>query len=174
MEKATQADLTIVEAQLQRTPRDVYAVGHRCPCGAVDVVETPPRLADGTPFPTFYYATCPKLTAAISTLESSGLMQDMNKRLQNDPELLGKYHAAHDDYEASRDAVAKELNLDVPEVKGTTAGGMPDRVKCLHSLIAHSLAAGEGVNPLGDEALSQLPNWWNNKPCSDISNLLDK
>jgi hypothetical protein len=174
MEKATQADLTIVEAQLQRTPRDVYAVGHRCPCGAVDVVKTPPRLADGTPFPTFYYATCPKLTAAISTLESSGLMQDMNERLQSDPELLGKYHAAHDDYEASRDAVAKELNLDVPEVKGTTAGGMPDRVKCLHSLIAHSLAAGEGVNPLGDEALSKLPKWWSSKPCSEISNLLDK
>ena len=174
MEKASEKDLEIVAAQLQRTPRDVYAVGHRCPCGAVDVVETPPRLADGTPFPTFYYATCPKLTAAISTLESSGLMIEMNERLQNDPELSGQYQAAHDDYEAARDAVAKELNLDVPEVKGTTAGGMPDRVKCLHSLIAHSLAAGEGVNPLGDEALAALPNWWQNKPCSDISNLLDK
>ena len=174
MEKASEKDLEIVAAQLQRTPRDVYAVGHRCPCGAVDVVETPPRLADGTPFPTFYYATCPKLTAAISTLESSGLMIEMNDRLQSDPELSGKYQAAHDDYEAARDAVAKELNLDVPEVKGTTAGGMPDRVKCLHSLIAHSLAAGEGVNPLGDQALAALPNWWQNKPCSDISNLLDK
>ena len=174
MEKATEADLTIVAAQLQRTPRDVYAVGHRCPCGAVDVVETPPRLADGTPFPTFYYATCPKLTAAISTLESSGLMQEMNQRLQSDPDLLGRYQAAHDDYEAARDAVAKELNLDVPEVEGTTAGGMPDRVKCLHSLIAHSLAAGEGVNPLGDEALAKLPKWSSNKPCSDISHLLDK
>ena len=174
MEKASEKDLEIVAAQLQRTPRDVYAVGHRCPCGAVDVVETPPRLADGTPFPTFYYATCPKLTAAISTLESSGLMIEMNERLQSDPELSGQYQAAHDDYEAARDAVAKELNLDVPEVKGTTAGGMPDRVKCLHSLIAHSLAAGEGVNPLGDEALAALPNWWQNKPCSDISNLLDK
>jgi hypothetical protein len=174
MEKASDKDLEIVAAQLQRTPRDVYAVGHRCPCGAVDVVETPPRLADGTPFPTFYYATCPKLTAAISTLESSGLMNEMNERLQNDPELSGQYQAAHLDYEAARDAVAKELNLDVPEVKGTTAGGMPDRVKCLHSLIAHSLAAGEGVNPLGDEALAALPNWWQNKPCSDITNLLDK
>jgi hypothetical protein len=174
MEKATEQDLEIMAAQLQRTPRDVYGVGHRCPCGSVDVVETPPRLADGTPFPTFYYATCPKLTAAISTLESSGLMTDMNERLQNDAELSGQYHAAHDDYEAARDAVAKELNLDVPEVKGTTAGGMPDRVKCLHSLIAHSLAAGEGVNPLGDEALAKLPNWWAVKPCSDISNLVDK
>lgn len=174
MEKASEKDLEIVAAQLQRTPRDVYAVGHRCPCGAVDVVETPPRLADGTPFPTFYYATCPKLTSAISTLESSGLMNEMNERLQSNPELSGKYQAAHDDYEAARDAVAKELNLDVPEVKGTTAGGMPDRVKCLHSLIAHSLAVGEGVNPLGDEALAALPNWWQNKPCSDIANLLDK
>ena len=174
MEKASVEDSEIVAAQLERIPRDVYAVGHRCPCGAVDVVETPPRLADGTPFPTFYYATCPRLTAAISTLESSGLMNDMNERLQNDPNLLGQYQAAHDDYEAARDSVAKELNLDVPEVKGTTAGGMPDRVKCLHSLVAHSLAVGSGVNPLGDEALAKLPKWWQNKPCSDIANLLDK
>jgi hypothetical protein len=33
---------------------------------------------------------------------------------------------------------------------------MPDRVKCLHVLIAHSLAKGPGVNPLGDEALATL------------------
>jgi uncharacterized protein len=172
VEKVTEKDLAIVAAQLQRIPRDVYGVGHRCPCGAIDVVQTPPRLADGTPFPTFYYATCPKLTAAISTLESSGLMTQMNERLQSEPELMGQYQAAHVDYETARDVVAKELNLDVPEVKGVTAGGMPDRVKCLHSLIAHSLAAGEGINPLGDEALAKLPNWWENKACIDISNLL--
>ncbi|CAB4578848.1 unannotated protein [freshwater metagenome] len=174
MSKATQQDLEVVAAQLQRTPRDVHEVAHRCPCGEVDVVATPPRLADGTPFPTFYYATCPKLTAAISTLESSGLMIAMNERLQNDPVLQDAYRQAHIKYESARDAVATELNLNVPEVKGTTAGGMPDRVKCLHSLIAHSLAAGTGVNPLGDEALAALPDWWKNKPCSDLSNLLDK
>ena len=172
--QVTEKDLACIETQLGRAPRDVHAIAYRCPCGNAAVVETPPRLSHGEPFPTFYYATCPKLTAAISTLESSGLMQDMNQRLQSDPDLLGRYQAAHDDYEAARDAVAKELNLDVPEVAGTTAGGMPDRVKCLHSLIAHSLAAGEGVNPLGDEALAKLPMWWISKPCSDISNLLDK
>ena len=32
-------------------------------------------------------------------------------------------------------------------------GGMPVRVKCLHVLVAHSLAVGPGVNPFGDEAL---------------------
>jgi uncharacterized protein len=33
---------------------------------------------------------------------------------------------------------------------------MPDRVKCLHVLIAHSLAKGRGTNPLGDEAVAVL------------------
>ena len=166
----SQSDLDCIEAQLGRTPRDVHAIGYRCPCGKPAVVETPPRLSDGTPFPTFYYATCPRLTAAISTLETTGLMGQMNERLATDPELAGAYAAAHDDYLAARAA----LGVEVPEVDGISAGGMPDRVKCLHSLIAHSLAAGEGVNPLGDEALSKLPKWWSNKPCSEISNLLDK
>jgi hypothetical protein len=160
-EKASQADLDAIERQLGRTPRDVHAIAHRCPCGKPDVVETPPRLADGTPFPTFYYATCPRLTGAISTLESSGMMAAMQDRLSTDHELAGAYHAAHDDYLAARAA----LGMDVPEVEGVTAGGMPDRVKCLHSLVAHSLGAGIGVNPLGDEALAALDDWWLTNPC---------
>lgn len=159
-ERASEKDLSSIEAQLGRTPRDVYAIAHRCPCGAPDVVETPPRLSDGTPFPTYYYATCPRLTAAISTLEGSGMMNEMNQRLLADPDLAGHYHAAHDDYLATRNVCARQLSLDVPEVEGVSAGGMPDRVKCLHSLIAHSLGAGEGVNPLGDEALAALKPWW--------------
>ena len=160
-EKASPADLDAIERQLGRTPRDVHAIAHRCPCGKPDVVETPPRLADGTPFPTFYYATCPRLTGAISTLESSGMMAQMQDRLATDHELAGAYHAAHDDYLAARAA----LGMDVPEVEGVTAGGMPDRVKCLHSLVAHSLGAGPGVNPLGDEALAALGDWWLTNPC---------
>lgn len=170
-EKPSQSDLEVVQAQLGRTPRDVSAIAHRCPCGAPDVVETPPRLADGQPFPTFYYATCPRLTGAISTLESSGVMASMSERLLTDTKLAGEYQAAHIDYEAARSAVAAELNIDVPEISGITAGGMPDRVKCLHALVAHSLATGNGVNPLGDEALTNLDPWWSDKPCSEISNL---
>ena len=157
----TPADLEIIERQLGRTPRDVHAISYRCPCGNPAVVETPPRLGNGEPFPTFYYATCPRLTAAISTLETTGLMGDMNERLATDPVLAGEYAAAHDDYIAARSA----LGIDVPEVENISAGGMPDRVKCLHSLVAHSLSAGEGVNPLGDEALSKLPEWWKSNPC---------
>jgi hypothetical protein len=88
-------------------------------------------------------------------------MEEMNKRLATDAELAGAYAAAHDDYLAARAA----LRIDVPEVEGVSAGGMPNRVKCLHSLIAHSLSAGPGVNPLGDEALAKLPEWWKNEPC---------
>ena len=47
--------------------RGVVAVAHRCPCGEPDVVRTEPRLPDGTPFPTTYYATCPRLTGRVST-----------------------------------------------------------------------------------------------------------
>ena len=157
----TQADLNVIERQLGRTPRDVHAISYRCPCGNPAVVETPPRLSNGEPFPTFYYATCPRLTAAISTLETTGLMGEMNERLASDPVLAGEYAAAHDDYIASRSA----LGIEVPEVENISAGGMPDRVKCLHSLVAHSLSAGEGVNPLGDEALAKLPEWWKSQPC---------
>jgi len=161
LREVTQADLDCIEIQLGRTPRDVHAIAYRCPCGNPAVVETPPRLADGTPFPTFYYATCPRLTAAISTLETTGLMADMNDRLTTDHELAGQYAAAHDDYLAARAA----LKMDVPEVEGISAGGMPNRLKCLHSLVAHSLSAGPGVNPLGDEALAKLPQWWKSEPC---------
>ena len=161
MREVTQADLDCIQTQLGRTPRDVHAISYRCPCGKPAVVETPPRLSNGEPFPTFYYATCPRLTAAISTLETTGMMEEMTNRLETDAELAGAYAAAHDDYIASRSA----LGIDVPEVDNVSAGGMPNRVKCLHSLVAHSLAAGPDVNPLGDEALAKLPEWWKNNPC---------
>ena len=122
-EAPSASDLKAIEVQLGRTPRDVHAIAYRCPCGNPAVVETPPRLTDGTPFPTFYYATCPRLTGAISTLESSGLMTIMNERLQNDPQLAGEYLAAHVDYEAARTALAKQENLQVPEITGVCGHG---------------------------------------------------
>ncbi|CAB4902015.1 unannotated protein [freshwater metagenome] len=159
--KPTPEDIEVIALQLGRTPRDVHGIAYRCPCGKPAVVETPPRLSDGTPFPTFYYATCPRLTAAISTLETTGMMAEMESRLSTDPVVAGEYAAAHQDYLAARAA----LGIDVPEVEGITAGGMPERVKCLHSLVAHSLGAGPGVNPFGDEALAALPQWWLSDPC---------
>ena len=164
MREASTADLDCIGQQLGRRPRDVHAIAYRCQCGQPAVVETEPRLADGTPFPTFYYATCPRLTGAISTLESSGLMSEMNLRLASDPDLAASYVRAHNSYIADRAA----LGIVVSEIENISAGGMPDRVKCLHSLVAHSLSVGAGVNLLGDEALARLPQWWLEQPCSAV------
>jgi uncharacterized protein len=155
------ADVAAVRAQLGRPPRGLRAVAHRCPCGHPAVVETAPRLPDGTPFPTLYYLTCSRLTSAVSTLEASGLMRDMTERLAEDDELRAAYTRAHEAYVRQREQIE-----DVPEIAGISAGGMPDRVKCLHVLVAHSLAAGRGVNPLGDEVLDALPAWWESGPCA--------
>jgi uncharacterized protein len=135
-------------------------VAHQCPCGLPDVVETTPRLADGSPFPTLYYLTCPRAVAACSRLESAGLMREMNSRLADDPALAQRYRAAHQDYLAKRDAIEP-----VPEIAGVSAGGMPNRVKCLHVHLGHALAAGPGVNPFGDEVRELIEPWWSDGPC---------
>ena len=155
-----EADLAAVAAQLGRSPRGARAVAHRCPCGLPDVVETTPRLADGTPFPTLYYLTCPRATAAVSALESAGLMREMTARLGTDDELAARYRAAHERYLSHRAEIAV-----VEEIAGVSAGGMPDRVKCLHVHVAQALAEGPGGNPFGDETVQLIGPWWTAGPC---------
>jgi hypothetical protein len=159
-EPATEADLAAVAEQLGRPPRGTRAVASRCPCGLPAVVETTPRLPDGTPFPTLFYLTCPRAVAACSRLESAGLMREMADRLVTDPDLAARYRAAHEDYLRRREAVGH-----VPEIAGVSAGGMPGRVKCLHVHLGHALAAGPGVNPLGDEVRERVEPWWTGGPC---------
>jgi hypothetical protein len=165
---ATRNDEAVIAAQLGRPPRGIHAIGHRCPCGNPDVVTTEPRLPNGTPFPTTYYLTCPRVSSRIGTLEASGLMREMQDRIGTDPELAAAYRAAHDAYLADRAKVGAAAGHDVPEIEGISAGGMPDRVKCLHVLAAHALAAGPGVNPLGDEVLERLGAWWETGPCVTV------
>ena len=159
LEPASDADVAALAAQLGREPRGIAGIAWRCPCGKPGVVATEPRLPDGTPFPTTYYLTCPRATSACSTLEASGLMAEMTERLGTDEALAAGYRAAHDAYLADRSALG-----DVPEIDGISAGGMPSRVKCLHVLAGHALAAGPGVNPLGDETVEALGAFWE-RPC---------
>lgn len=156
-------ELLTLADQLGRPARGVRAIVARCPAGHPAVVETEPRLPDGTPFPTTYYLTCPRLAAEIGRHESTGLMREWTDRLATDPELAAGYRRAHADYLARRAAIA-----DVPEIDGVSAGGMPDRVKCLHALAAHALAVGPGINPLGDEMVDLLADWWRRGPCAAV------
>jgi uncharacterized protein len=158
------AELGVVERQLGRPPRGVTAIAHYCRCGLPDVVQTLPRLPDGTPFPTLFYLTCPRACAAMSRLEAAWTMREMTDRLASDAGLRAAYLAAHEDYLARRDAAAREAGLE-PLPSGTqSAGGMPDRVKCLHALAAHELAV-TGANPLGAEAVSAAGQWWRGGQC---------
>ncbi|WP_211236559.1 DUF501 domain-containing protein [Arthrobacter castelli] len=159
-------DLDTLSRQLGRPVRDVVEIGARCVCGNPLVATTAPRLSKGIPFPTTFYLTHPVVTAAVSRLEASGLMSEMSERLTRDEDLAGRYVQAHEHYLATRDEIGRRSGVGaVPEIAGVSAGGMPERVKCLHALVAHSLAAGPGVNPLGDEALEPLAPWWTRDRC---------
>ena len=157
-DRVSPAERELVARQLGRPPRAMVAVAHRCPCGQPDVVETSPRLEDGTPFPTLYYLTCPRAVVAASRLESTGRMREWQEELAGDPELADRYRAAHEAYLAARDARGVLPTR-------SSAGGMPDRVKCLHALAGHALAAGPGVNPIGDRAVAEMGQWWAAGPC---------
>lgn len=148
----TAAEIAVVSAQLGRPARGVVGIAARCVCGNPTVVATSPRLPDGTPFPTLYYLSHPAATAAISTLEATGVMTQLASELL-DEDVADAYRSAHASYLADRDAIDV-----VEEITGFSAGGMPDRVKCLHALAGHALAAGPGVNPIGDRAL-ELCTW---------------
>ena len=145
----TEADIDAVSGQLGRPARNVIGIAARCICGNPTVVATRPRLDDGTPFPTLYYLSHPAATAAISTLEANGVMAQLQQLLDDEP-IAAQYLAAHLSYLADREYLEA-----VEEIAGISAGGMPTRVKCLHALAGHALAAGPGVNPIGDLALAQ-------------------
>lgn len=146
----TDEDIAVVSQQLGRPARDVVGIAARCVCGRPTVVSTAPRLSDGTPFPTFYYLTHPAATAAMSALEATQVMAEYNELLAEDDDVAAQYREAHEQYLADRQSIAV-----VDELHGISAGGMPSRVKCLHALAAHALAAGPGVNPIGDLALAR-------------------
>lgn len=160
IESLTAADEAVVAEQLQRAPRGLVGVAYRCPVGHPSVVATLPRLSDGTPFPTTLYLTCPRAVAACSTLEASGLMAELTERIATEADLAARYAAAHRAYLRVRDEIAVDTVGVVEEIADVSAGGMPARVKCLHALLGHALAAGPGVNPIGDLTLELIEARW--------------
>ncbi|WP_323960758.1 DUF501 domain-containing protein [Arthrobacter sp. JZ12] len=162
----TPADLETLSRQLGRPVRDVVEIGARCVCGNPLVATTAPRLSNGIPFPTTFYLTHPVITSAVSRLEAAGMMAEMTERLERDQDLAARYMQAHEAYLKVRAEIGERSGIGpVPEIDGVSAGGMPSRVKCLHVLVGHSLAAGRGVNPLGDEALDAIAEWWTPDEC---------
>lgn len=162
----TDMDLQVLSRQLGRPVRDVVEIPARCVCGNPLVAATAPRLANGTPFPTVFYLAHPVITAAVSRLEAEGAMYVMTERLAEDHQLAASYQRSHQDFLAQRERIRVASSTgEVPEIEGISAGGMPTRVKCLHVLVGHSLAAGPGVNVLGDETLQMISQTWDTQRC---------
>jgi len=138
-------DRQVIEIQLGRPLRARSEVMARCHLGLPVVVQVPPHLEDGTPFPTLYWLTCPLATARIGRLEGAGGVKRMESKAAADPEFAAALEMAHADYAAEREALV--TSDDAPRPTGGV-GGTSRGVKCLHAHYAHRAAGGE--NPVGE------------------------
>ena len=111
------------------------------------VIESHPRLDDGSPFPTTFWLTCPVLVRRIGTIEAEGWMNQLNERLSSDESARQRLADAIDRYRTHRDSHERI------EESGSPPGGGPDRVKCVHAHVAHELV--RTGNPVGTAALAE-------------------
>ena len=139
-------DRVDVERQIGREPTTTFTVVVRCaPSGTSDlhplVIRNHPLDAEGNPFPTLYWLTCPEAVKAVSRVESGGAIGEMNERVDGDDEFDAELRAAHEEY-------AKERASGVPQAEGWGGvGGTRQGVKCLHAHYANHLAGGD--DPVG-------------------------
>lgn len=162
---ATDADKQAVQEQLGRFPRGMVAVGARCVCGAPFTTVTRPLVDGKIPFPTTFYLSHPGAVKAISHVEAAGRLAELTEQLATDEELAQEYAKAHEAYLAVRHELAIRLSDTEEHIEGISAGGMPERVKCLHAILAQTLAMGPGVNPVGDLILEEIKDEFDPRVC---------
>ena len=144
-------DREVIEAQIGRPLRADSKAVSRCHLDLPVVVEVPPILEDGTPFPTLYWLTCPLATTRIGRLEGAGGVKRMEQKAEADTEFGQRLEEAHASYGAQRDAKVPPGATPVPTggVGGSTVG-----VKCLHAHYAHSRSGAS--NPVGELVASWI------------------
>lgn len=154
-------DAMVVEAQLGRALRGDSRVVARCPLALPVVVEVPPVLDDGTPFPTRYWLTCPLAHRRIARLEAEGAVRAWDERLRLDGALAESMQRAHARYAAARDAAVPGDATHRPA--GGVAGIRGTGVKCLHAHYADHAAGGD--NPVGEETAAAIEPLDCARPC---------
>lgn len=149
---ATEQEARLVASQIGRVPREPWRVAVRCQWGRPSVIASPSTLADGTPFPTLYWLTCPWLIQSAGALESEGLLAEWTDRAASDPHLtahLGEAHAALREHRAEESG-GEDACADV----GIAGQRDASRVKCLHAHVALALVGID--DPVGEETLALL------------------
>lgn len=154
-------DAAVAARMIGRPLRGPSAAAVRCGWGLPAVLRVQPRLSDGTPFPTTFWLACPLANKHVGRLEAQGTMVGFNELLAADADVAEAYRQAHDRYVAFRDRLG-------PRVPGDpSAGGMPTRVKCLHSLYAHHLATRD--NPVGQRTAALIEPMPCPGPCVSLA-----
>jgi hypothetical protein len=144
-------DRRVIEAQIGRPLRADSKTVSRCHLDLPVVVEVPPILDDGTPFPTLYWLTCPLATTRIGRLEAAGGVKRMEQRAAADPEFGRRLEAAHGSYAAQRDDL---VPIGTSPAPSGGVGGSSVGVKCLHAHYAHTRSGG--ANPVGELVASWI------------------
>jgi len=137
-------DSEVLALQIGRPLRATSKVVRRCSLGLPVIVEVPPILDTGEPFPTHYWLTCPLVHRRIARIEAKGGVRAAQAKVAADPDLNRAVEAAHDRYAAERNAL---LPADARIHPTGGVGGSSGGVKCLHAHYADFAAGNE--NPIG-------------------------
>lgn len=138
-------DRKVVEVQIDRPVRAAVTVEARCHLGMPVVIDVPPILDDGTPFPTTHWLTCPLAVRRVSRLESEGGVKAADELIASDPSVAEAWREAMDRYASERDQRVPD-GWQGPTPSGGVAGSRGG-VKCLHAQYADHAAGG--ANPIG-------------------------
>jgi hypothetical protein len=145
-------DRSVVGIQIGRPPRSAVVVSARCHLGVPVVIDVPPILEDGTPFPTTHWLTCPLAVLRISRIESTGGVREADHRIASDPDVASRFDEAMNRYEKARQTLLP-VGWQGPVPSGGVAGSKGG-VKCLHAQYADTAAGNE--NPIGEDVASRI------------------
>ena len=143
---------------LGREPRGLRDVPVLDGNGQPAVIRVAP-LVDGKPFPTLFWLVDPKLCYRIDQAEASGLIQQLQGRVDADESLRAAMTADHKGYIALRNQYMGEQErqslqelgyYDVLQARGV--GGIADftRIRCLHTWYGAHLVKANTIGKLLD------------------------
>lgn len=130
-----------------------WRVAARCGFGRPTVIVSPSRLADGTPFPTYAWLTCPHLVERVGLAESAGGAADFAARALRDPLFESSLRVL--DTRVRELRAVESAGVDACPAVGVGGQRDPLGVKCLHVHVALTLLGED--DPIGSELLSEIP-----------------
>ena len=156
----------IVELQIGRKLRSESKVVSKCHLNLPTVIEVPPNLDDGTPFPTTFWLTCPMYNKKIGSLESNGMIKDLDEQLDNNSLLRAQWANRQKSYKEYREKLKDKKSAINPQ---GGVGGAANSVKCLHAHTADELATNQNI--IGKIVIETLGSFNCENPCYNSETL---